>query len=76
MLAETRPEPGPRFSTLEELERWVSSATDEEIVAMFESAGPLSADRAEYGKGLIEAAKSRLEVAQERELFVDAAVAD
>jgi hypothetical protein len=60
----TQPEPGSRFTTVEELEQWVAEATDEEIVAMYEESVVLSAERAEYGKELIEAAKARLDDAE------------
>ena len=76
VLAGARHEQDSRFSTVEELEDWVRSATDEEIVAMFESSGPLTEERAEYGRGLIEAAKARLETSQDEEPVFTAAVAD
>ena len=53
-----------RFATVEELEQWVLSASDEEIVAVYEDSGVLSSEREEYGKELIEAARVRLEDSQ------------
>jgi hypothetical protein len=64
VLTEARPEATTRFATVEELEQWVMSASDEEIVAVYEDSGVLSSERAEYGKELIEAAKARLEDSQ------------
>lgn len=64
VLPEARPEAMTRFATVEELEQWVMSASDDEIVAMYEGSGILSSEREEYGKELIEAAKARLEEAQ------------
>ena len=60
-LTEARPEGMTRFATVEELEHWVLSASDEEIVAVYEDSGVLSSEREEYGKELIEAARVRLE---------------
>jgi hypothetical protein len=61
---EARPEAMTRFATVEELEQWVLSASDEEIVAVYEDSGVLSSEREEYGKELIEAAMVRLEDSQ------------
>jgi hypothetical protein len=61
VLTEARPEGMTRFATVEELEQWVLSASDEEIVAVYEDSGVLSSEREEYGKELIEAARVRLE---------------
>lgn len=64
MHTEARPGGATRFATIEELERWVRSASDEEIVAVYEDSGTLSPAREDYGKELIEAAKARLEQAK------------
>jgi hypothetical protein len=64
VLTEAQPEATTRFATVEELEQWVMSASDEEIVAVYEGSGILSSEREEYGKELIEAAKARLEDSQ------------
>ena len=61
VLTEAQPEAMTRFATVEELEQWVLSASDDEIVAMYEGSGMLSSEREDYGKELIEAAKARLE---------------
>ena len=61
VLTEAQPGAMTRFATVEELEQWVLSASDDEIVAMYEGSGMLSSEREDYGKELIEAAKARLE---------------
>ena len=76
VLTEARPEVMTRFATVEELEQWVTSASDEEIVAIYEHSGVLSSEREEYGKELIEAAKARLEDSQVTSRSDAAAAAD
>ena len=61
MDTEIQPGAGARFATVEDLERWVMSASDEEIVALYEASGSLSLEREAYGRELIDAARARLD---------------
>ena len=77
MSVTVQPEAEARFSTVEEMEQWVASATDGEIVAMYADSIVLSPQQAEYGRELIQAAKARLEGSEHlREARAEVAAAD
>lgn len=65
VLTAERPRVAPRFATVEELEQWVLSASDADIVAIYEESGTLPLAGAAYGRELIEAARARLDDTRE-----------